>query len=314
MHESATYLSAVARRGGGVESVAGGGGARVQPGRGLPLGLSGAAAAAPGRRAERPQPPRQGRWAPAGRLARRSWAASAAASGAGESNTFSLNFPAPVPANTHSRTHTRAQGEPLRGEPTGTGGSLAASFSLPRSYWRGGDCFIYLFPPPRSILLPAPPSCPSLLLLPLVCEAGHRGRSSCSVAGLRARAEAAAARVGARRAGARGRQPGGRGAREGLGRESSRGLRAAIAGTRVSGGEERMLLALELCALAAEREKPRASCAATSPPWPRNGARRGGRLCAPGSGCLLPLRREGSAPSCPPPPRLLPFELSLMPA
>lgn len=123
-----------------MESVAGGGGARVQPGRGLPLGLSGAAAAAPGRRAERPQPPRQGRWAPAGRLARRSWAASAAASGAGESNTFSLNFPAPVPANTHSRTHTRAQGEPLRGEPTGTGGSLAASFSLPRSYWRGALC------------------------------------------------------------------------------------------------------------------------------------------------------------------------------
>ncbi|XP_053072121.1 collagen alpha-1(I) chain-like [Acinonyx jubatus] len=31
----------------------------------------------------------------------------------------------------------RARGGPLRGERTGTGGSLAASLSLPRSYWRG---------------------------------------------------------------------------------------------------------------------------------------------------------------------------------
>lgn len=96
----------------------------------------------------------------AGHLAQRSWAASAAAPASGASNTFSLNFPAPVPANTHSRTHTRARapGEPLRGERTGTGGSLAASLSLARSYWRGGYCFIYLFPPPAPPALSLPPS------------------------------------------------------------------------------------------------------------------------------------------------------------
>lgn len=124
----------------------------------------------------------------ASHLAQRSWAEPPwLASATRESNTFSLNFPASVPANTHSRTHTRARSEPVTGERTGTGGSLAASFSLPRSYWRGGYCFIYLFPPLGSIPPPRisrPAFAPSLSSPLSVSEPSGGCRSSCGVEGL----------------------------------------------------------------------------------------------------------------------------------
>lgn len=138
-------------------------------------------------------------------LAQSCWAASDAASASRASNTFSLNFPAPVPANTHSRTHTRAPGEPLRGWRTGTRGSLAASFSLPRSYWRGGYCFIYLFPPLRSVPPPRAsrplPSLPRLLRPPVRSAAAGAPAAAWRGCALRRRLRRPG---GARRAGARG--------------------------------------------------------------------------------------------------------------
>lgn len=186
---SRTFLQLPGER---LSRVGGGGGASVQPRPRAPSGVRGAsaAAAAPGRRAEPSGAPRApGR---ASHLAQRSWAASAAASAGGESNTFSLNFAAPVPANTHSRTHTRARRASHR-RADGRRRLSAASFPLPRSYWRGGYCFIYLFPPRVSVPPPPPPSLPLLrpLLLLLLLLPRPRGwrqrRSRCSVAGLRAR-------------------------------------------------------------------------------------------------------------------------------
>lgn len=196
-----------------------------------------------------------------------------------------MNFPAPVLANTHSRTHTRARapGEPLRGERTGTGGSLAASLSLARSYWRGGYCFIYLFPPPGCVLLPRLPPRPPSSSAPGSVRPAPALR-------LR-RGEAARGWRGLRRPGLRAGRGRGDGAREPGGR-GRRGPRAGGEGT--------------------EAEAARGGPCGAFPPAGRLGRRgrsRHGYLPAPAEPRRpgtprppAPGRLEGSAPARRPPP------------
>lgn len=246
-------MARLARRRG--ERVARGGGRESSPGRGVPPGW----AWPPPRLGAGPSRRRRAKGADTScHLAQRSWAASAAARATRLVWTFQVQS-----QQIHTQAHTRARAR--KEHLSAASGSAAASLSPPRSYWRGGYCFIYLFPPPRSGFLPRRPPSRPLRVLPHVCEVGPR-RSDCNVLGLHRPAEAAAARWVRAGGGA------------GTAWEGDAGAAGPGPGERVSGGVAGTLPA-------PRSVQPRCSQGKWASPAPRPPAR---LLCARAHGLLRP--------------------------